>query len=55
MNKNDPTVKKMLTVKGDIFLDYTKKKFEILLKERSKIVKIDEISDTRIVYEFESI
>ena len=55
VTKNDPTVKKMLTVKGDIFLDYTKKKFEILLKERSKIVKIDEISDTRIVYEFESI
>ena len=54
VSKKDVTVKKMLALKGDIFPDYNEEKFEYLLIKKSKIVKIDKISDTRRIYEFES-
>ena len=53
VSKNDPTVKKILTLKGDIFPDYNNKKFEYLLNKKARILKTSEISDTRKIYEFE--
>ena len=53
VSKNDPTVKKILTLKGDIFPDYNNEKFEYLLNKKARILKTSEISDTRKIYEFE--
>ncbi len=37
--KNDPTVKKMLSLREDIFSDYSQDNFEHILQEKAKIVK----------------
>lgn len=52
VNKNDETVKKMLSLKGDIFPNYNLENFEKNILMNGKIVNKTIISDTRILYEF---
>ena len=52
VNKNDETVKKMLSLKGDIFPNYNIENFEKNILKNGKIVNKTIISDTRILYEF---
>ena len=52
VDKEDNTVKKMLALKGDIFPDYNQNNFEVLLSEKSKIIKKTIITKTRVLYEF---
>ena len=51
--KNDPTIKKMLELKGDIFPDYNDQNFEKILSFKSEILQKNIISRTgRIIYEY---
>tara|TARA_E500000178_G_scaffold352398_1_gene415745 strand:- start:228 stop:1610 length:1383 start_codon:yes stop_codon:yes gene_type:complete len=51
--KNDPTIKKMLELKGDIFPDYNDQNFEKILSFKSEILQKNIISQTgRIIYEY---
>ncbi len=51
--KNDITVQKMLTLKGDIFNDYNEENFKKLLKKNSEIISEIQVSDSgRKIFEF---
>ena len=52
VDKEDETVKRMLSLKGDIFPDYTQSNFENKILENGTIVDKIQLSDTRIVYEY---
>ena len=52
VDKEDETVKRMLTLKGDIFPNYTKNNFEKLILKNGSIVNKTILSKTRIIYEF---
>ena len=52
--KNDDTVKKMLELKGDIFLDYNVENFEKYVLKFGKIISKNVISESgRTIYEFQ--
>ncbi|MDA9063154.1 50S ribosomal protein L11 methyltransferase [Candidatus Pelagibacter sp.] len=53
VSKKDETVKKMLSIKGDIFPDYNQENFEKSILLNGKIINKTKISNTRILYEFE--
>ena len=51
--KNDVTVKKMLSLKGDIFKDYNEENFRNLLQNNSKIISETKINESgRKIFEF---
>ena len=51
--KNDVTIKKMLSLKGDIFKDYNEENFRNLLLNNSKIVSETKINESgRKIFEF---
>ena len=51
--KNDKTVGIMLSLKGDIFPDYTEENFSKILGRLSNIVSVTEVGDTgRKIYEY---
>ena len=52
VDKEDETVKKMLSLKGDIFPDYNKENFERNILVNGSIVNKIDLSKTRILYEF---
>ena len=52
VDKEDETIKRMLSIKGDIFPDYNINSFEKNILLSSKIVNKTIISKTRIIYEF---
>ena len=52
VDKNDETVKKMLSLKGDIFPDYNLQNFEKNILLNGKIINKTIINDTRVLYEF---
>ena len=52
--KDDPTVKQMIYLKGDIFPQYKEENFVNLIKQNGKIVNINLIKESgRKIYEFE--
>jgi hypothetical protein len=52
--KTDPTSRRMLALKGDIFPDYEEAAFERALAAEARIVRRDQVSDTgRRLYWFE--
>lgn len=53
VSKEDTTIQKMLSLKGDIFLDYDRNNFESLLIQKANIIKDHKITSTRNIYEFE--
>lgn len=54
VKKTDPTVQKMLALKGDIFPDYTEENFLAILLEKNSIIKTNTISETgRSLYWYE--
>lgn len=53
VDKEDETVQKMLSLKGDIFPNYSQIFFEENILKYGKIINQTEISKTRILYEFE--
>ena len=55
VDKQDETVQRMLSLKGDIFPDYNKENFEKNILNNGKIINKTIISDTRILYEFQKI
>ena len=51
--KNDPTITRMLSVREDIFHDYTEEKFVYYLSEQAKIQNATIISESgRKIFEF---
>ena len=51
--KNDETIKKMLTLKGDIFKDYNEQNFKNLILKNAKIISEKTISESgRKVFEY---
>ena len=54
VDKADETVKKMLSIKGDIFPTYNQKNFEKNILLNGKILNKTTLSKTRILYEFET-
>ena len=52
VDKSDETVKRMLSLKGDIFPDYNQENFEKNILQNGNIIGKNIISDTRILYEF---
>ena len=53
--KNDVTIKKMLSLKGDIFKDYNEENFRNLLQNNSKIISETKINESgRKIFEFSS-
>jgi hypothetical protein len=51
--KNDSTVQKMLSLKGDIFPNYSENHFFNLLSKFSKVISVNQITDTgRKIYEY---
>ena len=51
--KNDVTIKKMLSLKGDIFKDYNEENFRNLLLNNSKIISETKINESgRKIFEF---
>ena len=55
VDKQDETVQRMLSLKGDIFPDYNEENFEKNILNNGKIINKTIISDTRILYEFQKI
>ncbi len=53
VSKEDFTIQNMLSVKGDIFPDYNKENFEYIINKKANIIKVNEITNTRVIYEFE--
>ena len=54
--KNDETIKKMLTLKGDIFKDYNEENFKSLILINANIVSEKVISDSgRKIFEYKKI
>lgn len=54
VQKSDPTVGRMLALKGDIFPDYTQANFEVLLRDHARIVEEVTVSrDGRTLYRYE--
>ncbi len=54
--KNDETIKKMLTLKGDIFKDYNEENFKSLILRNANIVSEKVISDSgRKIFEYKKI
>ena len=53
VDKKDETVKKMLSIKGDIFPNYNEENFAKIISSNGRIVNKTVISDTRALYEFE--
>ena len=52
--KEDITIKKMLELKGDIFIDYSITNFEKYLNQNCKVFYKKIIKDTvRVIYEYE--
>ncbi len=52
--KDDPTVKQMIYLKGDIFPQYKEENFVNLIKQNGKIININLIKESgRKIYEFE--
>ncbi len=54
VEKTDETVKRMLSLKGDIFPDYNQENFEKNILLNGKILDKTIISKTRTIYEFEA-
>jgi len=54
VEKTDETVKRMLSLKGDIFPDYNQQNFEKNILLNGKILEKTIISTTRVIYEFET-
>ena len=53
--KSDPTIKKMLEYREDIFSDYSEEKFENYLKFKSKIINKSTVTKTgRTIYEYKA-
>ena len=53
--KNDETIKKMLTLKGDIFKDYNEQNFKSLILKNAKINSEKLVSDSgRKIFEYSS-
>jgi ribosomal protein L11 methylase PrmA len=52
VDKEDETIKRMLSIKGDIFPNYSIDSFEENILLNSKIVNKTRVSKTRIIYEF---
>ena len=53
--KDDPTVQKMLSLKGDIFPDYSEDKFRKYISQYKKIVNETYVEGcNRIIFEYES-
>ena len=51
--KNDETIKKMLSLKGDIFKDYNEKNFKDILLKNAKIISETNISESgRKIFEY---
>jgi len=55
VDKEDETVKKMLSLKGDIFSNYSQKNFEKYIEKNGKIINKSIISNTRVLYEFKKV
>lgn len=54
--KNDKTVSVMLSLKGDIFPDYTEENFRKILAKLSNIVSISDVGDSgRKIYEYKKL
>lgn len=54
--KEDDTIKIMLNFRKDIFIDYTEDNFKEILSKKAKIIKINEIENSkRKIYEYEKI
>ena len=53
VDKTDETVKKMLSIKGDIFPTYNQENFEKNILLNGKILNKTILSETRVLYEFE--
>jgi len=54
--KNDITIKKMLSLKGDIFYDYNEKNFKDILLKNSKIISEKVISESgRKIFEYSKV
>lgn len=53
VDKTDETVKKMLSIKGDIFPTYNQENFEKNILLNGKILNKTILSKTRVLYEFE--
>ena len=54
VDKTDETVVRMLSLKGDIFPNYNQENFEKYILSNGKIINKSIISNTRILYEFET-
>ena len=52
VDKEDETIKKMLSLKGDIFPNYNQINFEKCIENNGKIINKTIISNTRAMYEF---
>lgn len=51
--KDDPMIKTMLALRGDIFADYSQERFEAALRQRARIVDSETISSSgRVLYAF---
>ena len=46
-------MKRMLSLKGDIFPNYNQANFENIISENGIIVDKIQLSDTRIIYEYD--
>ena len=52
--KNDSTIQVMLSLKGDIFPEYTEQNFREILSKCARIINVSEIGDSgRKIYEYE--
>ena len=51
--KNDGTIKKMLSLKGDIFKDYNEQNFKDILLKNAKIISETNVSESgRKIFEY---
>jgi hypothetical protein len=54
VQKSDPTVQQLLSLREDIFCDYDAAKFEAALKSKARIVAVEQVSaQGRTLYSFE--
>lgn len=51
--KDDPTIRVMLSLKGDIFPNYTEENFKNILSSQARIINTSQIGDSgRVIYEY---
>ena len=54
--KDDETIKRMLTLKGDIFKEYNEENFKNLIKKNAKIISETNISKSgRKIFEYSTV